>query len=155
MPELTPDDLFAYAIRVLSARAYAEAALKTKLLKRAKGNSAMVEGIVERVKALGYLDDNTYAEGYARLYQGRWGAGKIRQQLRAKGVAQEVVQGVLDRLEPDTNPLAEAVRLLERYPSRYKGEKSKAIRFLANRGYTLGVALEAWEKFVLSAATAD
>ena len=145
--ELTADDLFAYAIRVLSARAYSEATLRTKLTKRAKGVQPLVDQVVERVKGMGYLNDSQYAEGYARLYQGRWGAGKIRQQLRAKGVSQEVVQGVLEKLEPDTDPIAEAVHLLERYPGRHKGEKPRGIRFLTNRGYAFGVALEAWERF--------
>jgi regulatory protein len=147
MPDLTPDKLFVYAIRVLSARAYSEATLRTKLTKRAKGNQPLVDLVVERVKGMGYLDDNQYAEGYARLYQGRWGAIKIGQQLRAKGVSKEVVQEVLEKLGPDSDPVGEAIKLLERYPNRHKGEKPRGLRFLTNRGYSFGDALEAWERF--------
>lgn len=139
------DDLLQYALRLLSARAYAEAVFRRKLARR--GSPQEVEATVRRVKELGYLDDRNYAEGYVRLNQGRWGASKLRQLLRAKGVSAEVVEGVLADLEPEADPVAEALRLLERYPSRYKGEKAKAIRFLVNRGFPLSAAFAAWERY--------
>lgn len=139
------DELFQYALRLLSARSYAEAVFRRKLARR--GSPEEVEATLHRVKELGYLDDRKYAEGYVRLNQGRWGAGKLRQLLRGKGVSKAVVDAVLADLEPETDPVAEALRLLERYPSRYKGEKAKAIRFLVNRGYPLSAALEAWERY--------
>ncbi|ADH63578.1 recombination regulator RecX [Allomeiothermus silvanus DSM 9946] len=71
----------------------------------------------------------------------------MRQALRAKGVSVEVIEGVLADLEPQTDPVAEALELLERYPSRYRGEKAKAMRFLLNRGFPLSAALAAWERY--------
>jgi len=139
------DDLFQYALRLLSARAYAEAGLRRKLAHR--GSPEEVEATIRRVKELGYLDDRSYAEGYIRLNQGRWGVGKLRQALRAKGVSAEVIERVLADLEPQTDPVAEALELLERYPSRYRGEKAKAMRFLLNRGFPLSAALAAWERY--------
>ncbi|WP_419187085.1 hypothetical protein [Allomeiothermus silvanus] len=52
------DDLFQYALRLLSARAYAEAGLRRKLAHR--GSPEEVEATIRRVKELGYLDDRSY-----------------------------------------------------------------------------------------------
>jgi regulatory protein len=138
-------ELFEYALRVLNLRPYTESALRQKLARR--GPAEAVTQVIERVKGLGFLDDRKYAEGYARLYQGRWGAAKIRRSLLAKGVPEPIVREVLAELEPEGDPLAEALALLERYQSRHKGDKARAIRFLANRGFSLSVALEAWARY--------
>ncbi len=147
MPEESKaaQELFEYALRVLNMRPYTESALRQKLARR--GPVEVVARVVERVKALGFLDDRKYAEGYARLYQGKWGAAKIRRSLEAKGVPRDIVSEVLAALEPQSDPVAEALALLERYQSRHKGDKAKAIRFLANRGFSFAAALEAWERY--------
>ena len=139
------DKLFVYAVRVLAARAYSEAVLRRKMVKR--GTSEEINTVIGRLKTAGYLNDTVYAEGYARLYTGKWGASKIKQGLLTKGVSSQTINTVLEKLAPETDPLEEALRLLERYQSRHKGDKAKAVRFLAGRGYRFGDALAAWEKY--------
>lgn len=148
MKDEREDKLFSYAIRVLAARAYSESALQQKLARRAKPE--VVEAVLKRIKGAGYLDDRQYAEGYARMYASRWGAAKIRRSLREKGVSGQIIDLVLAELETQFNAVEEALALLERYQTRHRGEKPKAIRFLVNRGYALGDALEAWQKYLSS-----
>lgn len=145
MKDKGPDALFQYAIRILAARAYSEAVLRRKLTRRAQ--PGVVEPVIGQLKALGYLEDAQYAEGYARMYAGRWGRAKVRRGLLQKGVSPAVVDRVLGQLEPENDPVSQAVGLLERHQARYKGNKSKAIRFLVGRGFALGEALEAWQRF--------
>ncbi|MCX7784262.1 MAG: recombination regulator RecX [Meiothermus sp.] len=145
MKDATPDELFLYAVRVLGARASSEATLRQKLARRAKPE--VVGAVLQRVKGLGYLDDQQYAEGYARLYAGKWGAAKLRRALLEKGVSPGIVDRVLAEQASQSNPEEEAMALLERYQSRHRGEKPRAIRFLVNRGYALGLALAAWERY--------
>lgn len=145
MKDATPDQVFLYALRVLGARACSEAALRQKLARKAQPEA--VEAVIRRVKGLGYLDDRQYAEGYARLYAGRWGAAKLRQALLEKGVSREIVDQVLSAQASEQDPVEEGVALLLRYPSRHRGQKPRAIRFLLNRGYALGHALAAWERY--------
>lgn len=145
MKDQTPNELFLYAVRVLGARAYSESALRQKLARRAK--SEVVGAVMQRIQSLGYLDDQKYAEGFARLYAGKWGAAKLRRALLEKGVSRSIVDQVLAEQESQNDPVQEAVVLLDRYRSRHKGEKPKAIRFLANRGYALSNALAAWERY--------
>lgn len=146
MKRLTSDELFLYALRLLAARAYSEAALRQKLSRRA--SAEMVETTIARIKQHGYLDDHSYAEGYARLYAGKWGAAKLRRALLAKGVSSEIVERVLLAQAATQNPVEEALALLVRYRSRHKEEKLKAVRFLFSRGYTLDQAKAAWERYL-------
>ncbi|WP_299427010.1 regulatory protein RecX [uncultured Meiothermus sp.] len=145
MKDETPDQLFLYAVRVLGARACSESVLRQRLARRARPE--VVGVVLQRVKSLGYLDDQKYAEGYARLYAGRWGAAKLRKALLDKGVARSTIDQVLAEQELQNDPVEEAVALLDRYQSRHRGQKPRAIRFLANRGYALGNALAAWERY--------
>ncbi|GIW38147.1 MAG: regulatory protein RecX [Meiothermus sp.] len=146
MKDASPDQVFLYAVRLLGARAYPEAALRQKLARKAP--LEVVEAVIQRVKGLGYLDDRQYAEGYARLYAGRWGAAKLRRALLEKGVPRKIVEEVLTALAAEQDPVAEGVALLLRYPGRHRGEKSRAVRFLLNRGYAFTHALAAWELYL-------
>lgn len=146
MKEESQDELFGYTIRVLAARAYSEAVLRRKIARRA--GPEVVNRVIAQVKEMGYLEDAKYAEGYARMYAGRWGAAKIRKGLLEKGVARGVIDRVLADIELETDSVAEAGVLLERYATRHKGDKPKAVRFLLGRGYALGDALEAWKRYV-------
>ncbi|MBF6594054.1 MAG: regulatory protein RecX [Thermaceae bacterium] len=145
MKEQSQEELFAYAIRVLAARAYSESVLRRKLARR--GQTEVVNKVIAQVKGMGYLEDAQYAEGYARMYAGRWGAAKIRKGLLEKGVNRAVIDRVLAQIEPETDAVAEALALLERYTTRHKGNKPRAVRFLVGRGYALGDALEAWKRY--------
>lgn len=146
MKKATFNEVLMYAVRVLAARAYSEAALRQKLARKAPPEVA--EAVIQRVKGLGYLDDRQYAESYARLYAGRWGATKLRRALLEKGVPREIVEEVLTAQAAQQDPVGEGVALLRRYQGRHRGEKPRAIRFLANRGYALAQALAAWERYL-------
>ncbi len=146
MKDTAPDQLFLYAVRILGARAHSEDALRQKLARKAQPE--VLEAVLQRLKRLGYLDDQKYAEGYARLYAGKWGSAKLRRALLEKGVSRQIVDRVLAEQASQSNPEEEALVLLERYHSRHRGEKPRAIRFLVNRGYALGPALAAWERYL-------
>ncbi|WP_027881987.1 regulatory protein RecX [Meiothermus rufus] len=135
--------LFRYALRLLSARAYTKWGLRQKLARR--GPPPVVEEVVGRLRRLGYLDDRSYAQGYARLHAGRWGPARLGRALREKGVPSAIVEEVLAEQAAQHDPVGEAQALLKRYPSRHKGDRVRAVRFLLNRGYTLEQALEAWK----------
>lgn len=145
MKDQSSDKLFAYAVRALAARAYSEATFRRKLVQRAGVDEA--DAVIQRIKTAGYLDDQAYAEGYARLYSGKWGAGKIRRSLREKGVSGQIIDRVLAKLEPESDPVEVVQTLLERYQSRHKGDKAKAIRFLVGRGYSFAEALAGWSGY--------
>ncbi len=123
----------AYALSLLARRAYTEAELRRKLGQRFPEGA---EEAIARLKALGYLDDRALAEALVASRR-RYGPLKLKALLERRGVGEEVIQEVL----AEAPGVEEALALLRRYP---KGDKAKAIRFLLNRGFPLGVALEAY-----------
>lgn len=145
MGDDSQDKLFSYAVRAMAARAYSEATLRRKLMQRA--NAEDVERVLGRVKAAGFLDDATYAEGYARMYMNKWGQNKIRRSLMEKGVSRAVVDAALAKVEPETQPTEVIGFLLARYKSRHREDKAKAVRFLISRGYSVAEALEGWARY--------
>ncbi|MGC8875883.1 regulatory protein RecX [Thermus sp.] len=133
------DKAFAYALRLLAARAMSQARLREKLL--ARFPEAEVAQALERLRALGYLDDRAFAETFVAVRR-KYGPLKLRHLLRAQGVGEEVVEAVLGELGEE-EALEAALRALRRYPRRQ--DKAKAVRFLVGRGFPLSVALRAYE----------
>ena len=132
-------EAFAYALRLLSRRAMSRARLKEKLLERFP--EAEVDQALERLSALGYLDDRAFAETFVALRR-KYGPRKLRHLLRAQGVGEEVVEAVLGEVGEE-EVLEAALRALRRYPRRH--DRAKAVRFLLGRGFPLAVALQAYE----------
>jgi regulatory protein len=132
------DEALTYALRLLARRAMSRARLREKL--RARFGEEVVEEVLRRLEALGYLDDRAFAETFVAV-RGRYGPLKLRNLLRAQGVAEEVVEAVLGQ-GGEKGVLEAALKVLRRYPRR--GDKAKAVRFLKGRGFPLSVALEAY-----------
>ena len=128
-------EALAYALRLLARKGYSRAALKAKLA--ARFGEAEAEAALGRLEAMGYLDDRAYAQAFVETRARRYGPKKLRALLLARGVPEEVVEEVLPEARVE-----EALEVLRRY--RHRGDKARAVRFLAGRGFPLGVALEAW-----------
>jgi len=125
----------AYAFRLLAHKGYSRAALKAKLA--ARFGEAEAEAALGRLEAMGYLDDRAYAQAFVETRARRYGPRKLRALLLARGVPEEVVEEVLPEARVE-----EALEVLRRY--RHRQDKARAVRFLQGRGFSLGVALEAW-----------
>jgi len=93
---------YASALRRLARRDHSEHELREAL--RTEGQTHEdVEDALARVKSARYLDDRTYAERYtrSRLQGQRQGRIKIRQGLRTRGVAGELVERALSQAAAD------------------------------------------------------
>ena len=81
-----------YVGRFATTRAKLSSYLARKIRERGweDARPADVEGVVERLSALGYVDDAAYALSKSRALTGRgFGARRVRQSLRAAGIAEE------------------------------------------------------------------
>jgi regulatory protein len=92
-PGIPTRTAYASALRRLSRRDHSEHELR-EALKNEGQTDEDVEDALARVKSARYLDDGTYAERYtrSRLQGQRQGRMKIRQGLRTRGVAGELVE---------------------------------------------------------------
>ncbi|GGM94110.1 regulatory protein RecX [Thermus composti] len=131
-------EALAWAVKLLARRGMSEARLKEKLLGRFPPEE--VDSALARLKALGYLDDRAFAETFVAVRR-QYGPKKLRHLLWVQGVAEEVVEEVLQGLG-EAEVLEAALRVLRRY--RHRQDPAKAVRFLRGRGFPLGVAWEAY-----------
>lgn len=122
---------------------YCRADIYRKALKDLEGDEEAAAKVVEALQADKYIDDARYAAAYARekaTLQG-WGPVKIRFQLRAKGVSDEVIAAALEEVEPEKAD-ARLAKLLEAKAKTLKGDpqgRLKLIKFALSRGYDYDV----------------
>ncbi len=133
------NDLKARAIRLLARREHSRAELARKLA--ADGTQEDIEAVLAELTASGLLSDARYAEAYLRGNAARFGAAKLRQTLRAKGIPSELVEQQL----ADTDAPDELSRAREIWARKFgtapadAREWARQARFLQSRGFAVDV----------------
>jgi regulatory protein len=140
-----PEDAFERAVGTLGQRERTTAELESWLAERGYA-PAEVEAAIERLTAIGELDDERFARRYAedkRELRG-WGADRIREALVAKGLDRATIDAAVGGAAADEE-LARAIALLERRgrPAVDEASRTRALGFLARRGYESELAYEA------------
>ncbi len=130
---------------LLSQRDYSEHLLTRKLLDVGYLPQTC-ERVVQRLRALGYLDDARYAQSLLERKKKRSGARGIAQQLRLKGVDRSVTEQVLDSFSSEEE-LAAACVLAVKYVGNKAWDRREACRrciaYLSRRGYSYEIARQA------------
>jgi regulatory protein len=144
---LSEPALYDYAVKALGRRMRTEAELRRLLVARAepgpRGESA-IKAVVAQLKEKRYLDDQSYAETYARLRQEnqKFGARRVRQDLRQKGVSSSLTEQAVDARYSETNEEALARQYLSRKciprPESPK-DTARIVRRLMAAGFSTGV----------------
>ncbi len=138
----SPADTTAAKIRIaamdlLTGREYSRAELATKLNKRFDSHPSIDEVLV-KITEEGLQSDKRFAEAFirSRLYRGH-GLARIRQDIRPKGVADELVARALEEADIDWYKLAKdvAMRKFGRRQATDQREKAKRMRFMQYRGF--------------------
>jgi len=97
---------------------------------------------VEKLRHLNYVNDETFAQNWARsrAHSRGYGPNRIEQELRAKGIAPTLLREVVNELFSDMHEAEYAERLLAK---RFKGQnlsepeaRTRAAAFLQRRGYS-------------------
>lgn len=136
-----------YAVKSLGRAMRSEADLRRLMRQRVEPGEqgvAIVDAVVARLKEYGYLNDQSFAETYARLRQEneKLGVRRVRQDLKQKGVNTELVEQTLDARYGSTNEEALARQHLERKrirkPENQK-ETARVMRRLVTAGFSTGV----------------
>ena len=135
-PPASVTPLKARALRLLARREHSRAELERKLAPHAESAEAL-QSLLAELEQRKQLSDARYAEVRAHWLARKYGAAKIRQDLRSHGVAGEIVEQVSREGEHER---ASAV-LARKYrtPATTREEKAKRARFLQSRGFSLDV----------------
>jgi regulatory protein len=129
----TPERLKARALRCLARREHSRSELERKLAPHAASPDAL-QALLEQLLARKQLSDERYAEERARALSRKYGAAKIRHDLRSKGISDAAVAAVSSEGE-----LERARAILERRyraPAATREERAKRARFLQGRGFS-------------------
>lgn len=132
----TPVELKVRALRFLTRREHSRAELARKLAPHAESPQAL-EALLTELAQRRQLSDERYAEARAHWLARKYGAAKIRQDLKAHGVA----DAVIDRVSPEGDLEKAKAILARKYrePASTREERAKRARFLQSRGFSYDV----------------
>jgi regulatory protein len=135
-PPESAAELKTRALRLLARREHSRDELARKLSPHAESPETL-ESLLDFLVAKKLLSDERYAEARAHSLARKYGPARIRHDLRAKGVAQALVERVTGADELET---ARAILQRKyRQPARTREERAKRARFLQGRGFSAEV----------------
>ena len=144
----TPEQAYAALIR-LCARSEKSSGDALRLMQRWGVKPSARQGVLQKLLADRFIDDNRYAEAFVRdkIRLSGWGARKIRTSLRLKGIAAAIIDEALARLDPANQSERLRTQLekklrLTRYKDTYD-LKTKLIRYGLSLGYDYDAVLDA------------
>lgn len=143
----TPAELKARALRHLVRREHSRAELARKLAPHAESDEVL-NAVLDLLLSRKHQSDERFAEERARVLSRKFGAAKIRQDLKARGIADEMINRLSNEGE-----LERAKAILQRKyrePASTREERAKRARFLQGRGFSYEVI-----KRVLSSPDAE
>ena len=144
---LNESGLYDYAVKALGRHMRTESELRRLMHSRVEPGErgeSIVAAVVARLKEQRYLDDQSFAETYARLRQQneKLGARRVRQSLSQKGVPAQIANEAVDARYADTNEETLARQHLERKRIRKpenEKETARVMRRLVAAGFSTGV----------------
>lgn len=143
---------FNSALNSLDYRDHSEREIRTKLLR--KYDADCVEEAVRKLVELDLVNDERYAENYAReLYEHKkFGKMRIKSELRAKGIAADIANEAVDALFEEEEPdnIQRIVDIIgKRYYNRMNDDvgRKKVFAALQQMGYSFSDIREAMSEF--------
>lgn len=135
----SPQALKARALRHLARREHSRAELARKLAPHTESREAL-DQLLNALEAKKQLSDERYAEERARQLSRKYGAARIRHDLRAKGVADETAESMAAAAREGDLERARAI-LARKYRScaTTREERARRARFLQSRGFSYDI----------------
>jgi len=129
----TPTELKVRALRFLTRREHSRAELASKLAPHAESPQAL-EAVLDHLAQRKQLSDERYAETRTHWLSRKFGAAKIRQDLKEHGIADAVIARV--SADGDLEKARAILARKYRAPVSTREEKAKRARFLQSRGFS-------------------
>jgi regulatory protein len=86
------------ALTILAARSCSENQLRDRLNSKGWVEADLVEDCIKRLKELGYVNDDSFAQGYAnyRVRSKPLGRARVARELASRKVSRTTIEGALD-----------------------------------------------------------
>jgi regulatory protein len=104
-----------YTMDLLGRRIMSETEVRRKLQTR-KYSPMVIDACIDDLLRIGLLDDQDFAERYCRdqVQRNQVGPYKLRQDLRQRGISDDLAASVIEQLSLETDPVEQAITLLRR-----------------------------------------
>lgn len=131
------------ALKLLARREHSRAELARKLSAHA-GDPAEIETVLDDCERRGWLSERRVVEQLVHARRSRFGARRIEQDLRQKGISGEAVATALADLKSGELEAAREVwrKKFGGRPPRSPADRARQVRFLQGRGFELEVVLK-------------
>ena len=88
------------ALNILASRSCSEGQLRDRLSAKGWAEAGLVEDCIKKLKELGYVNDDLFADGYAsyRVKSRPIGRARLARELAFKKVSKKAIDGALDRV---------------------------------------------------------
>ena len=143
---------FNSALNSLDYRDHSEKEIRAKLLR--KHDADYVDEAVEKLIELDLVNDERYAENYARelFERKKFGKMRIKSELRAKGISADIANAAVEELFEEEEPdnVQRIVDIIgKRYYNRMNDEvgRKKVFSALQGMGYSFSDIREAMSEF--------
>ena len=143
---------FNSALNSLDYRDHSEKEIRAKLLR--KHDADYVDEAVEKLIELDLVNDERYAENYARelFERKKFGKMRIKSELRAKGISADIANAAVEELFEEEEPdnVQRIVDIIgKRYYNRVNDEvgRKKVFSALQRMGYSFSDIREAMSEF--------
>ncbi len=138
---LTPDpgDLRERAVRLLARREHSRFELARKLA-QAGFDELDIGSLLDEFEKKNWLSDRRFAESWVADHRAKAGGVKLAYELRQRGVAEAIIEAVLDKNRDSEFERARDVWARKfGSPPADAAAKAKQMRFLQARGFSSGV----------------
>ena len=138
------------AVEMLARRPCSKEEIRKKL-QFSRFSEEVTDLVIYKLEKEKLVNDHAFADQWVRYRsEGKYGPGRIVQELRYKGISEETVQSALQQMDPD-DQLENAVVLAEKSLKRKNAEtdirkqKQKVTASLVRKGYDWETARKACE----------
>jgi len=141
----------AAAMRFLKIRPRSIGELKEKLVIKGFLKDE-IEVVVQQLIASGLLDDRAFTKSWINYRLARpFGFRRIIQELKVKGVDQDIIDQAIADFDDDYNPEKVALELAQRRCQRQPAidplkKKKRVLDFLLRRGFDVDIAMKVLKK---------
>ncbi|MDR6213853.1 recombination regulator RecX [Paracidovorax wautersii] len=124
------------ALRLLAQREHSRTELQTKLARHVQEGDDL-QAVLDELQAKDFINPARVAESVVNRRAGRLGHQRLAQELRSKGLDDDLVRATLGRLAGTEQERAAAVwqQRFGHHPATTPQEMARQMRFLAARGF--------------------
>ena len=133
--ESMSDFAFSQSVDLLSKMMKTEKQMRDYLHKKGYLKK-VVDDVVKKLKEYRYLNDEFYAGCFVKQKSNSFGKFKIRNELKLKGISEEVINNALEEIEPDEQVILQVAKKYLKNKELDKNTVSKLGRHLASKGFS-------------------